>query len=274
MNGPARLVICGVLVLFAPGSARAQGAFQSTPPAVTADAEPWYRNREPVIFSGNSYYPAGARIHFISSEMVRSGTYQGVPLYSRTTIEPYSVVYVPLAGGLMEPYERRRDGQLAGTVGSSAPSFPVATSRDIPLVASDPQAMAQAPAPPMLESTGLFEPAARAAMLAAPVFPPQGPSAGPAHGPLLPGIHSTALAVVIAPPLMRRPDSANAVFVQFDGARWFSSGLPTTLDPARFTRIGEIRGFPVYTARGASASTIYVPVSRDMDAVAPYSARK
>jgi hypothetical protein len=266
MNGPARLVICGVLVLFAPRGVGAQGTFQSAPPTVTADAEPWYWDREPVLFAGNYYYPAGARIHFISTEMVRSGTYEEVPLYTRTTIEPYSVIYVPLAGGVMQPYERRRDGQLAGTVGSYAPSFPVATSRDAPLDGPGTLEMAQAPSPPMLESADLAAQATPA----------------PARGlrsanreeltRLATGLTSAPLAA--PPPIVRRPDSPNGLFVEFDGERWFSSGQPVTFDPARFTRIGEVRGFPVYRARSARPSTIYVPISRDMDVVAPYSARK
>ena len=47
--------------------------------------------------------------------MVRSGTYGNVPIYVRTTQEPGSIIYVPLAGGLMRPYERPRSGDLAGT---------------------------------------------------------------------------------------------------------------------------------------------------------------
>jgi hypothetical protein len=132
MNGPARFVICFAIALIAVRNANAQATLQPTPPpTVTAEAEQWYRNGEPVMFAGNIYYPAGAPIHFNGNEMVRSGTYQGVPLYSRTTIEPYSLVFVPLAGRVMQPYERRRDGDLAGTVGSTTPSFPVATSRDL-----------------------------------------------------------------------------------------------------------------------------------------------
>src|SRR4051794_3683844 len=102
----------------------------SRPPAVTAESEPWYVSGSPITFAGNFYYPAGPRVHFMPSEMVRSGDFLGVPIYSRTTIEPYSVIFIPIGGGMMQPYERRREGELAGTVGSSAPSFPVALSSD------------------------------------------------------------------------------------------------------------------------------------------------
>lgn len=40
---------------------------EASPPAVTADAEPWYLSGTPVTFAGRTYYPAGARMHFIPS---------------------------------------------------------------------------------------------------------------------------------------------------------------------------------------------------------------
>src|SRR5436190_24222179 len=73
-------------------------------PLVTAEGEAWFRAGEPFVYSGGLYYPSGALIHFLPNEMVRSGMYRGVPLYSRTTIQPFSVVFVPIAGGLMQPY--------------------------------------------------------------------------------------------------------------------------------------------------------------------------
>ncbi len=54
---------------------------------------------------------------FSGDQMVRTGYYNGVPLYADTTIEPYSVVLVPVGRGQMRPYERIRDGELAGTTG-------------------------------------------------------------------------------------------------------------------------------------------------------------
>src|SRR4051812_12870816 len=84
----------------------AQISLQPTPPpAVTADGESWYQNGGPISLGGNLYYPAGATIHFLRNEMVRAGTYGNVPVYVRTTQEPGSIVFVPLPGGLMRPYE-------------------------------------------------------------------------------------------------------------------------------------------------------------------------
>src|SRR5215207_4859897 len=88
-------------------------------PTVTADNEQWYLHGEPISYAGNLYYPSGAQVYFNSNEMVRSGFYMGVPLYTRTTLEPFSVVFVPLAGGRLQPYERPRTGELTGTAGST-----------------------------------------------------------------------------------------------------------------------------------------------------------
>jgi hypothetical protein len=201
--------------------------------------------------------------------MVRTGTYDGVPLYSRTTIEPNSVVYVPLSGGRMQPYERRRDGQLAGTVGSYTPSFPVATSRDILIGAPAVVPMAEAPAPPMLESPQMVASAPRP-VPATPTFSPMILSLGEAETTT----QVTKPMRLTRQPIERREGSPNGVFIEFDGARWFSSGLPAALDAARFTRIGELHGFPIYSARDGNSSTIYMPVGRDMELVSPYTRRK
>src|SRR4029079_355600 len=79
-------------------------------------------------------------------QMVRSGSYRGIPLYIDSTIEPYSIVFVPLTGGRMQPYERRRTGNLAGTTGSRAPSLPTQIATEM----IGTSGVAQAPAPPTL----------------------------------------------------------------------------------------------------------------------------
>src|SRR5262249_35098962 len=114
-------------------------------PIVTANNESWYLNRESVQFAGDLYYPAGATVFFNGNQMVRSGNYNGVPLYTDTTLEPFSIVYVPLEHGLMQPYERVRQGSLAGTTASRPPSFPVAAT---PTTTSLPEAAAAPTAPP------------------------------------------------------------------------------------------------------------------------------
>src|SRR5215813_14192669 len=119
---------CAFLLFTLIGTTPAFAQVQSRPtdrPLVTAESEAWYVNSEPLQYEGDLYYPAGATVFFDGNTMVRSGHYNGVPVYTDTTIEPYSIVYVPIQRGLVQPYERPRQGALAGTVASRTPSFPV-----------------------------------------------------------------------------------------------------------------------------------------------------
>ena len=97
----------------------------TSPPSVDASSELWYRLREPIPIDGDIYYPAGATVFFNGNVMVRTGHYNGIPVYADATLETYSVVFVPVGRGLMQPYERPRRGVLAGSVGSRVSGFPV-----------------------------------------------------------------------------------------------------------------------------------------------------
>src|SRR5438445_12442804 len=105
------------------------------PPQVTAASASWQINGAPIFFAGQFYYPAGPTVYFDGNVMVRSGVYESVPLYSDTTLEPFSIVFVPVGGKVMRPYERKRDGQLAGSVGSRTPSFPIQRDSEVSLAA-------------------------------------------------------------------------------------------------------------------------------------------
>ena len=253
------LLGCAVAV-FHVKPADAQPMIRDTrPPSITAESENWYLSGIPITYEGHFYYPAGPRVHFIPAEMVRSADFRGVPLYARTTIEPFSVVFVPVGGGMMQPYERRREGELAGTVGSSAPSFPVALASDSGLddVAFGPQAAA----PPRL--AGLAE---EQYAIARPV-------GTYGKGTELDGLNlSLGERAARAGRFPRRVDSANAIFIEYSGNRWYTSGPPVPFDAARFTSAGDKDGFPVYRKAG-DAQTIYVPIVKDASAVAPYSRR-
>ena len=260
----ALLVLLTALAMAASESAaRAQIRLQPTPaPTVTAETESWYQAGEPIVFAGNYYYPAGPAIHFLANEMVPTGSYRGIQLYSRTTIEPYSVVFVPVAGGLMQPYERRRAGELAGTTGSSAPSFPV----EIPSAFGTPPVI-QAQGPPFVETKMSNEYVAqpRGAVDVEPVA--QGAPSADSIGTI------GRLSAAPRPKPVGRP-SANGIFVEFDHARWYASAPPRELDSANLRRIGEWHGFPVYTTRSRGESTIYIPVTEGSDAYAAYSKKK
>jgi hypothetical protein len=94
MEAVMRFMFCvvGLFIIFAvPGAAQVQSR-PTDPPLVTAVNESWYQLREPVQFAGELYYPAGATVFFNGNTMVRTGHYNGVPLYADTTIEPFSIV--------------------------------------------------------------------------------------------------------------------------------------------------------------------------------------
>src|SRR5437773_9859391 len=118
--------LCLSMALLLPNIGTSQVLSIPTPaPAVSAANTDWYARGEPIFFAGNFYYPTGPTVFFDGRVMVRSGMYNAVPLYTDTTIEPYSMVFVPIGGNVMRPFERRREGELAGTVGSRPPSFPI-----------------------------------------------------------------------------------------------------------------------------------------------------
>jgi hypothetical protein len=266
MNGTAGLVICCAFTACVAQPAFAQLTVRDThPPAVTADSESWYQSGVPITYEGSYYYPAGPKVHFIPSEMVRTGDFRGIPLYARTTIEPYSIVFVPVAGGMMQPYERRRDGELAGTEGSSAASFPIAPASDSSL--DDDTGPAQAPGPPVFvgfatsreeQLSSVPQPAGTSGVARTVETTP------PASGSRVP----------VAPRIRPRADSPNGIFIQYENARWFSSGPPVEFDSSRYVRSGQMDGFPVYRDRTGTGSTIYVPVARDATGLlAPYTKR-
>jgi hypothetical protein len=255
MNGTAGLLVCCTLTACLAQPAFAQLTLRDTrPPDVSAESESWYVSGAPILYEGDFYYPAGPRVHFIPSEMVRTGHFRGIPLYARTTIEPYSIVFVPLAGGMMQPYERRRNGALAGTEGSSAPSFPIALASDSP--PEDFTGPAQAPGPP--EFVGFSN--NRDEQLSSVPQPT--------------GTGGVARTVETTPPPSRgrlpgaarirpRTDSANGIFIHYEDARWFISGPPVAFDSSRFIRAGEQDGIPIYRDRTGTQATIYVPVVKD-----------
>lgn len=242
-----------------------QATMRPTPaPIVTAENEGWYLAGEAVLYAGNVYYPTGPIVFFDPHEMVRSGDYRGIPLYSLTTIEPYSKVYVPIGSGLMKPYERRRSGDLAGTSGSTTPSFPVVSPYDphaeVPLLAG----VVRAPAPPV-----------RAEPIFGSVYGVPVDTA--AHEPPQPAA-TTGTSIPDYPlgPLVsaRKPEGLDGIFIEYRDRRWFSSGPAVELEPARFERIGDYRGFLVYRL-GDDENTIYVTVAKGARSlIAPYSIRR
>ena len=245
------------LTVFLSHPVAAQVSLQSTPqPTVTAENEPWYSSGGPVALAGSVYYPAGAVTHFLRNEMVRTGTIGNVAIYARTTQEAGSVIYVPLAGGVMKPYERRRSGDLAGTVGSSAPSFRVVlpSEETLPTAVVSLQLPQPAPLAIPVGTTGVVPASATTFSNEATVAPagaptPVGTSGVVFDAPSLPA--RTRIQTV------QRPVGLNTVFVDFQSTRWFAAGTAVEYTANRFTRIGEHRGFDVYQENGQQG-TIYL----------------
>ena len=260
MTSAGRIGFSIFLTIAAVAGLRAQVTSQPTAvPIVTAESERWYLAGEPITYAGHFYYPSGAQIHFNASEMVRSGFYEGIPLYARTTLEPYSIVFVPVRGGMMQPYERRRDGDLAGTAGSTTPSLSTASARDEYADRSP-----QAAAPPTMVGSmdrgtlGAVSPVATAGSSGdatpAPISTSGGDSSRPRH-------------VSVGP----KPQGINAIFLDFDGRRWYFAGPAVALDPASMTRIGERYGFLVFADTASPGKRIYIQVTAGGSMVAPYS---
>ena len=226
MNGPSRLLLCAAIAVFAAKNAGAQITNRpAEPPTVPAESQSWYLSGEPITYAGNIYYPAGPRVFFNGNEMVPSGSYGGVPLYIRTTIEPYSLVFVPLSGGLLQPYERRRTGELAGTVGSSAPSFPVSVASEA-TPSRGIGATVQAPYPPTRFAPVLVPTAAAATApadtsgAAAPALPTPTPI-GTSGRVITPQVPTPRVNRPIS--AARRAQTANGAFVEFNNERCSSA---------------------------------------------------
>jgi hypothetical protein len=199
------------------------------PPIVTAENDVWFRRGEPVVFSGEFYYPAGPIVFFNGDVMVRTGFYNGVPLYADTTIEPYSVVLVPIGRGRMQPYERIRGGELAGTSGSRAPSFPGRSDRDstpFPVASISPYAEAGAVA-----------------------------TAG-TNVPEVVGDESSP-----APRRPRgKPFSYDSISIHYMGDRWVMAGPSGPLRNG-LIQVAEYKNFPVYAEPGGAGTRIYLQIA-------------
>lgn len=215
------LVTACALVMSVPAFAQVNSR-PTDPPIVSAENDSWYRRGEPVVVSGEFYYPAGPTTFFNGNVMVRVGHYNGVPLYANTTLEPHSIVLVPVGRNLMQPYERPRTGDLAGTTGSRLPSFPGrgdSLPRDVPSIETP------AIVPQPVGTTGVE------------IVPPVMPAA-----------------------LRGKPFTYDSVSVQFMGEKWVMAG-PSVEMPSGLLQIAEYKGFPVYARQGQQNERIYLPLT-------------
>ena len=212
--------------------------FRTAPPDTSAAGAAWQINSKPVV-GGVTYYPTRGFRLFDGQVMSQTGLVEGVPVYADMTIEPYSELYVPVGSGRMRVYERRRERELAGTTGSHAPTFPVESPS---VLARERSAGVDGAA----GTSGTTEPL----RLRVPP-PPQ------------------RTAILTAVP---HADPPGGVWVDFNGARWFSDGPAVSFSPERFVAVGEYRGFRVYHDTTTGSDDIWVSVVKD-GPVAPYAKR-
>jgi hypothetical protein len=110
LSGFGLLAALGLLA----SAATAQVVQRPTPPPlVTAADAPWRLHGDPIFYARGFYDPSGPTVFFDGNVMVRSGEYEGVPLYVDPTATVYDVVYLPLSSTLMQPYQRRPEGETA-----------------------------------------------------------------------------------------------------------------------------------------------------------------
>jgi hypothetical protein len=235
---PVRALLLGVVMSMVPAAAEAQMQIRpERPPERVAGDTAWYKAGEPVVYRGSLFYPAGSQIFFDGSLLVLAGEYRGIPLYVDPTLEPGSLVYVPIGGGLMQPYEKPRVGDLAATSGSRMPTFPPATSTAIEVTAEAVGTAGSQPPPPPIGDTVAANAAPRSATAA---------RRAPAR----------SRAETIAP---NRAPRNSGIWIQWNGAQWTMSsaqGAAVRVGP-QFVPIGTYDGRTVYRGPGGDG-TIWI----------------
>ncbi len=230
------------------------------PPRVTATDASWRRTGEPIYYAGSIYDPSGPTEFFDGQIMARIGIIDGVPVYENKTLEPWSVVLVPLTGKLMQPYERRRAGPLVGTVGSRMPGRPIQRHVELSM-AND-----SAHEGEVWRGSG----SGRAEWTW-----PTPPAPADSAPPLAPLARQTTTAPSSVPVIRTIPqrETTNAgAYVDFGGTHYYSSGKAVPHDEPRFTRVGDIGGAAAFREVGGSENTIHVEVVPG-GLLAPYTRR-
>jgi len=265
------LSLCLSVALLVPKTGSAQAfAFRTPSPEVTAAAADWQINSDPIVVSGLVYYPTRGFRMFDGLIMAQIAVFDGVPIYADTTLEPFSVVYVPVGRDRMREYERRRDRELASTTGSRAPSFPVAVATE-----RAPREPAPGTAGATAGTTGVIATGASGAVSGT-------TGAVGTSGASASVTPTTAIGTTFSPDRGRNrrsliesipaPSAMNGVWLEFNGARWYLDGPAATFSPDRFEPVGEYRGFPVYRDKSSKRNEIWVSVVKD-GPVAPYARR-
>jgi hypothetical protein len=226
--------------LFVSAPVVAQVNYEPTPrPIVTAENDPWFMRGDPIVFFGVFYYQTGPVVFFNGDTMVRTGQYNGVPFYVNKTIEPYSQLLVPIGRGRMQPYERLRDGDLAGTTGSTVPSFPGRLEGEVVPFPLD-AIIGYTPGFGAVPTVGSFD-------------------AVPTVGSYVPEIVDEE-SIAPIPPSRRvrgKPFSYNSISIQYLGMKWVMAGPSGPLRDG-LIQVGEHKDFPVYAEPGRERTRVYL----------------
>jgi hypothetical protein len=242
-----RLLVASLGVVLVPLAAYSQVYSTPTPrPQASAASREWFQDGRPILFAGDLYYPGGARYHFDAEVMVETGSYDGVPLYADTTATPYDEVLVPIGGGLVQPYQRRRVGGLAGTTGSHPPDYPVDI---VPWENGSAQAPRGVAVPFQPAPADVDEREARASQADRAWQQDE-----EARQRLLqpPGRIQTIL----------EPQDNRGIWITYEGQRWNAAGQAVASNASQFSRIGEYHGFPVFSTAGREE--IFIPAAEGM----------
>jgi hypothetical protein len=227
-----RLALVLVLALLS-SSAHAQVVFRPTPePLTSAAGADWYDAGTPIPFAGNLYYPSGPLVFFDGNRMVPTGAFGGVVLYADTTVEPYSIVLVPIGRGLLRPYERPRTGDLAGTTGSRPSSIP--SSPGVPRAAVDHAGE------PRLALPGASDTSRDAGEVA------------PDDTQFRSSVRDRVISV-------HPPERNIGIWIEWRGQRWVATGQPVRLSESALAVIGEYDGVPVFARATRNPDVVYLP---------------
>src|SRR5262245_23421302 len=226
-----RLAVLTVVLVPTMGSGQGM-QLPTSPPEVTAANASWQLNSEPIVVQGLVYDPTRDTRMFDGQVMTRIGVYEGVPVYADATLEPFSVVFVPIGRERMRTYERPSAGELASTTGSRAPTFSVAPAH---------RPAYPGPAGERVGGTS-------GATIPGPSAPPSGePGVVGTGGTLALDAATTRATPVDQTASARtrgrvesipRPSGSNGVWLEFNGARWYSAGPAVPFTSARFTPVG------------------------------------
>src|SRR5437773_2729785 len=174
--------------------------FGSPQPEVTAAAAAWQVNGEAIVVQGLAYSPTRQFRMFDGNIMTQIDIYERVPVYVDATLQPFTVVYVPVGGTTMRAYEHS-PGQLAATI-----RMPAATPSVVPTVVVVPQ-------PTAVGTAGMTVPAAV--------------GTGGSYVTTQPSRSITTTSSRRRTPLVLtalQPSGRNGVWLEFAGSRYYNDG--------------------------------------------------